>query len=105
MFNTTTSQNEIRSVSRMEISEVSGTPIVPVNFCFGMFKASKLVTISSWNINGAYKRIDGQRVCKLDEDEFKETRFLTLYFYVRHIYHLVITFIMMVTNLFQIVGL
>ena len=39
-----------------------------------MFKASKLVTISSWNINGAYyKRIDGQRVCKLDEDEFKET--------------------------------
>ena len=68
----------------MEISEVSGTPIVPVNFCFGMFKASKLVTISSWNINGAYKRIlvDGQRVCKLDEDEFKETMVSDIIFFM-----------------------
>ena len=37
-----------------------------------MPKASRQVTICSWNINGAYKRLDGQRVCKLDEDIFKE---------------------------------
>ena len=37
-----------------------------------MFKASKLVSITSWNINGVNKRINGQRTCKMDEDEFKQ---------------------------------
>ena len=37
-----------------------------------MFKASKLVSITSWNINGINKRINGQRTSKMDEDEFKQ---------------------------------
>ena len=31
------------------------------------------MTISSWNINGVYRKLNGQRVCKLDNDEFKQT--------------------------------
>ena len=31
-------------------------------------KVSKQLSISSWNVNGLFKRISGNRVCKLDDD-------------------------------------
>ena len=30
----------------------------------------KQLTISSWNVHGLYQRINGERSCKLDDDEF-----------------------------------
>ena len=34
-------------------------------------KISRQLTISSWNVNGLFKRIDGQRFCKLDDIDFQ----------------------------------
>ena len=35
-------------------------------------KVSKFLSISSWNVNGLFKRINGDRFCKLDETEFRD---------------------------------
>ena len=34
-------------------------------------KISKSLSISSWNVNGLFKRINGDRFCKLDENDFR----------------------------------
>ena len=33
-------------------------------------KVSKSLSITSWNVNGLFRRINGQRLCKLDDEEF-----------------------------------
>ena len=33
-------------------------------------KVSKKLSITSYNINGLYKRISGDRICKLDDNNF-----------------------------------
>jgi exonuclease III len=31
-------------------------------------KVSKYISITSWNVNGLYRRSNGERLCKLDDD-------------------------------------
>jgi hypothetical protein len=33
---------------------------------------SKKLSITSWNVNGLFKRVNGDRICKLDDHQFSE---------------------------------
>jgi hypothetical protein len=43
--------------------------VILLIFIFQMCKkVSKYISITSWNVNGLYRRSNGERLCKLDDD-------------------------------------
>ena len=49
--------------------EINLNPLAPRSYHMAQ-KRSKSLSITSWNVNGLFRRINGQRLCKLDEGEF-----------------------------------